>query len=63
MISYVTSELTNKKAKSNDDQNLSREEKLLRQKRDIILQTLLTDDLNAEDEEKENLGIEEVYIF
>lgn len=38
----------------------TRDEKLLRQKRDLILKTLLTEDLNSDDEEKENLGIEEV---
>lgn len=37
-----------------------RAEKLLRQKRDLILKTLLTEDLNSDDEEKDNLGIEEV---
>lgn len=49
-----------KRTEGGGEQNLSREEKLLRQKRDIILKSLLTDDLNGDDEEKENLGIEEV---
>lgn len=54
--------LGNVNMKRADNESLSREEKLLRQKRDIILKSLLTEDLNGDDEEKENLGIEEVNI-
>lgn len=38
----------------------TRDDKLLRQKRDLIMKTLLTEDFNSEDEEKNNLAIEEV---
>lgn len=37
------------------------DEKALRKKRDLILKTLLTEDLNSDDDEKSNMGIEEGY--
>lgn len=39
----------------------SRAEALIRQKRDIILKTVLSHELNNEEDEKENLAIEEGY--
>lgn len=63
----ITDDETNNKTKEETKDKLknkttdeTKEALLLRQKRDIIIRTALSRELNGEDDEKENLGIEEV---